>query len=239
MDMDHSAKPLYQGKAKTLYERDEDTLLVKFRDDLTAGDGEKKDRKAGKGALNAAISARFFEVLEEAGVKTHFLEFLPPDTHVVRRVEILPLEVICRNVAAGSLVRRFPFREGQRLDPPVLEMGYKSDEYHDPFLNDSVALALNLSTEAELAEIRRISLRVNDILRDFLLEKGILLVDFKLEFGRDREGNLLLADEISPDTCRFWDAETGEVMDKDRFRKDLGSVLEYYREVERRVLGRR
>jgi phosphoribosylaminoimidazole-succinocarboxamide synthase len=229
-------KLIYKGKAKSVYERDEDTFLMEFRDDLTAGDGAKKDTKAGKGALNAEISARFFDILKEKGVETHFIEFQRPEKHVVKRVKIIPLEVICRNIATGSLVRRYPFKEGQELSPPIVEMGYKSDEYHDPMVNDDIAIALGaVESRGELEEIREITLKVNDILKEFLLERGIILVDFKLEFGRDREGNLLLADEVSPDTCRFWDAKTKEIMDKDRFRKDLGDVLEYYREVRRRI----
>lgn len=230
-------KLLYTGKAKSVYEKDEDTVIIEFRDDLTAGDGAKKDTRLGKGALNAEISARLLEVVERRGVKTHFLGFTPPNKFLVKKLEIIPLEVICRNIATGSLVRRYPFKEGQELAPPIVEFGYKSDEYHDPMLNEDIAIALGAATREELEEMRRLTLDVNKILRDFLISKGIILVDFKLEFGRDSEGNLLLGDEISPDTCRFWDAETREIMDKDRFRKDLGSVLEYYREVKRRVCG--
>ncbi len=229
-------KLLYRGKAKSVYERDPGTLVMEFRDDLTAGDGAKKETKAGKGAINAGISARLFQVLQDGGIETHFLRFEEPNRHVVKKVEIIPLEVICRNIATGSLVRRYPFKEGHELHPPIVEMGYKSDEYHDPFLNDAIALALKLCTRDELAKMREITLRVNELLRKFLLERGIILVDFKVEFGR-WDGRILLADEISPDTCRFWDAETRQVMDKDRFRKDMGEVLEYYREVQRRVLG--
>lgn len=230
-------KLLYKGKAKSMYEKGKDEVIMEFRDDLTAGDGAKKATKEGKGALNAEISARLLKLMEDSGVKTHFIEFQRPDKFLVKRVEIIPLEVICRNVATGSLVRRYPFEEGQELSPPIIEFGYKSDEYHDPMLNDDIAIALGVSTKEELDQIKGITLKVNEILKGFLNPRGIILVDFKLEFGRDSKGNLLLADEISPDTCRFWDAETKEIMDKDRFRKDLGDVLEYYREVRRRVLG--
>lgn len=232
-------KLLYRGKAKSVYERDADTGVIEFRDDITAGDGAKKESIRGKGSLNAEISTKFFELLKEKGIKTHFIKFEKPNRHFVKKVKIIPLEVICRNIATGSLVRRYPFKEGQELQPPVIEMGYKSDEYHDPMLNDEIAIALGAAKEQkELEEMRKITLKVNDILKEFLLQKGIILVDFKLEFGRDSKGNLLLADEISPDTCRFWDAKTKEVMDKDRFRKDMGSVLEYYEEVRRRVVSR-
>lgn len=226
---------LYKGKAKSVYEKDKKTLLIEFRDDLTAGDGVKKDTRSGKGALNAEISAKLLDVVEKHGVRTHFLDFERPNKFLVKKLTIIPLEVICRNIATGSLVRRYPFTEGQELVPPTVEFGYKSDEYHDPMLNDDIAIALGAATPRELKEMRRLTLEVNKILRDFLILKGIILVDFKLEFGRDAEGNVLLGDEISPDTCRFWDAKTREIMDKDRFRQDLGSVLEYYKEVKRRV----
>ncbi len=230
-------KLLYKGKAKSVYERDSETIVMEFRDDITAGDGAKKEAMAGKGSLNAEISAKFFEVLRQNGIETHFVKFDPPNKHVAKKVKIIPLEVICRNIATGSLVRRYPFKEGQALDPPVIEMGYKSDEYHDPMLNDDIAIALGAANKNELDEMRKISLKVNDILKDFLIPREIILVDFKLEFGKDQKGKMLLADEVSPDTCRFWDAETGTIMDKDRFRKDMGSVMEFYKEVKKRVCG--
>jgi phosphoribosylaminoimidazole-succinocarboxamide synthase len=227
---------VHRGKAKSVLEGEGDTYIMEFRDDLTAGDGAKKASKEGKGALNAEISDRFFEVLAGAGINTHFIRFEPPNRHIVKRVKIIPLEVICRNIATGSILKRFPFEEGQKFDPPLVEMGYKDDAYHDPFLNDAVAMALGAAKDkAELDTLREITLKVNSVLAKFLLEKGIILVDFKLEFGRDSEGNLLLADEVTPDTCRFWDAETGEIMDKDRFRQDLGDVREFYKEVKRRI----
>jgi phosphoribosylaminoimidazole-succinocarboxamide synthase len=231
-------KSLYKGKAKSVYEMDDDTVVIEFRDDITAGDGAKKEAIAGKGALNAEISAGIFELLEKKGVKTHFLGFERPNRHIAKKVEIVPVEVICRNIATGSLLRRYPFGEGQEFNPPLIEFGYKSDEYHDPMVNKDIALALGLvKTKDELVKMREIALDVNSILRDFLLSKNIILVDFKLEFGYDGQGDLILADEISPDTCRFWDAETREIMDKDRFRKDLGDVVEFYQEVKRRMEG--
>jgi phosphoribosylaminoimidazole-succinocarboxamide synthase len=227
---------MHKGKAKSVYEKDMDTVLIEFRDDITAGDGAKKETIAGKGALNAEISAWIFELLEKSRVKTHFLGFGWPNKHIAKKVEIVPVEVICRNIATGSLLKRYPFREGQKFNPPVIEFGYKSDEYHDPMVNTDIALALDLvKNKEELEKMREVTLRVNSTLKDFLLSKSIILVDFKLEFGYDAEGNLLLADEISPDTCRFWDAETKEIMDKDRFRKDMGSVVEFYREVKSRL----
>lgn len=229
---------IYRGKAKSVYEGEGDTYIMEFRDDLTAGDGAKKASKAGKGALNAEISAKLFEVLSEAGINTHFIRFEPERRHIVRRVKILPLEVICRNIATGSILKRYPFKKGQKFNPPLIEMGYKSDAYHDPFLNDAVALALGAAKDkAELDEMRKVTLEVNRVLSRFLEARGISLVDFKLEFGRDNENNLLLADEISPDTCRFWETGTGEIMDKDRFRQDLGDVLAYYTEVKKRILS--
>lgn len=229
-------KLIYAGKAKSLYELDEERALMEFRDDLTAGDGAKKARKAGKGALNAEISATFMELLREKRIPTHFLGYEAPNKHVVKRVKIVPIEVIVRNIATGSLVRRYPFKEGTEFSPPIVEFCLKSDEYHDPMVNEDIALALGVvSSREELAKMREIALKVNEVLREFLLEKGIILVDFKLEFGYDSEGNLVVADEISPDTCRFWDAKTKEIMDKDRFRRDLGDVLKYYEEVKRRI----
>jgi phosphoribosylaminoimidazole-succinocarboxamide synthase len=229
---------IYRGKAKSVYEGEGNTYIMEFRDDLTAGDGAKKATKAGKGALNAEISAKFFEVLIEAGINTHFIQFEPPNKHIVKRVKIAPLEVICRNIAAGSILKRYPFEKGQKFEPPIVEMGYKDDAYHDPLLNDAIAIALGAAEDrAELDEMREITVKVNEVLSEFLKTRGITLVDFKLEFGRDSDGNLLLADEVTPDTCRFWDADTGEIMDKDRFRQDLGDVIAYYEEVRRRVVG--
>jgi len=228
---------LYKGKAKSVYEIDSTTSVIEFRDDITAGDGAKKETMPGKGALNAEISAKLFDVLNARGIKTHFIKFEPPNRHVVKRVKIILLEVICRNIAAGSFVKRYPFKNGEVLKFPVVEIGYKSDEYHDPFLNSDIAIALNLATRKELEKMKKITLNINEILRSFLEEKGIILVDFKLEFGKDEKGNILLADEISPDTCRFWDAKTKEIMDKDRFRKDMGNVLNYYEEIKRRIMN--
>jgi len=227
---------LCRGKVKTVYDAGDGNALIVFRDEITAGDGVKREVKQGKGAINAEISARLFQVLEKEGIPTHYLGFERPDRLLVRRLKIIPVEVIVRNIAAGSLVRRYPFKEGAQLASPIVELGYKSDEYHDPMLNEDIAVALSLCTREELAEMRVQALKVNDVLKGFFTARRLLLVDFKLEFGRSERGELLLGDEISPDTCRLWDLETREVMDKDRFRRDMGGVIEHYREVLRRVL---
>lgn len=227
---------LYKGKAKSVYKRASNTVVIEFRDDLTAGDGAKKESKIGKGSLNAEISSIFMKHLADNGIPTHFIDFEPPNKHITKFVKIILLEVICRNIATGSLLKRYPFKDGQKLDPPTVEIGLKDDAYHDPMLNDEIALALGLvKTQEEIETIKGITRKVNDILKEFLLEKGIKLVDFKLEFGYDTAGNLILADEVSPDTCRFWDASTNEIMDKDRFRKDMGDVRKFYEEVLRRI----
>lgn len=230
-------KEIYKGKAKSVYDAGNDEVIIEFRDDLTAGDGAKKATKAGKGALNAQISAKIFEVLKEGGIKTHLKEFQEPNRFVAQKVDILLIEVICRNLAAGSFVRRYPVENGKELKSPTIEFGYKNDEYHDPMLNEDIAVALELCTREDLEEMRDITLKINEILRPFFRERELILVDFKVEFGRNKKGELLLADEISPDSCRFWDAKTGEIMDKDRFRKDMGGVIAHYEEVCRRVLG--
>ena len=230
-------KEIYRGKAKSVYDAGNDEVVIEFRDDLTAGDGAKMATKSGKGTLNAEISAKIFEVLEAGGIKTHLKEFQRPNRFLAQKVEILLIEVICRNLAAGSLVRRYPIETGKKLKSPTIEFGYKSDEYHDPMLNEDIAVALELCTREDLEEMRREALKINEILNSFFKERGLILVDFKVEFGRNKKGELLLADEISPDSCRLWDAKTGEVMDKDRFRQDMGGVIAHYEEVCRRVLG--
>ncbi len=230
-------KILNQGKVKTVYDAGDGRAIIEFRDEITAGDGAKKETKEGKGSINAEISARLLSLLEGNGVATHFQEFQRPNKFIVEKVEIIPVEVILRNIATGSLVRRYPFEDGSELSPPIVEFGYKNDDYHDPMLNDDIALALGLCSREDLTLMRGEALKVNEVLKVFFAERNIILVDFKLEFGRTRKGEIVLADEISPDTCRFWDKETGDVMDKDRFRRDMGSVLEFYSEVRRRVLS--
>ncbi|MDN5331246.1 MAG: phosphoribosylaminoimidazole-succinocarboxamide synthase [Tepidanaerobacteraceae bacterium] len=226
---------IYEGKAKRIYRtEDKDFYVMEFKDDATAFNGQKRGTIKGKGELNNKISAVFFEILEENGVKTHFERFLSDREMLVKAVKILPLEVIVRNLAAGSMAKRLGLQEGTKLKSPVLEFCYKSDELGDPMINAYHALAMDLATKEEIVFIEETSFKVNEILSRFLIEKNIILVDFKLEFGRFK-GEILVADEISPDTCRFWDAKTMEKLDKDRFRRDLGNVQEAYREILTRI----
>ena len=228
---------LYAGKAKSVYRTDDpDVYIMKFRDDITAFDGEKKDTLSGKGRHNAEVSSFFFRYLEEHGIRTHYLATLEPATMAVRRLAMFPLEVIVRNVAAGSLVRRYPFREGERLDPPGIVIDYKSDAHHDPMLNDDLIYALGLATPEELDQIKATALTINRILREYLDQRGITLVDFKLEFGR-HDGEIVVGDEISMDSMRLWDKETGASLDKDVYRFDRGDVMETYAAVAKRILS--
>jgi phosphoribosylaminoimidazole-succinocarboxamide synthase len=225
------------GKAKDVYKTDDpEIVLVKFRDDITAGDGEKKDIILNKGYYNSIISAKFFEVLEESGIKTQYIELLEPGLMLSHRLDMIPLEVITRNIAAGSLLRKFPFQEKQEFEPPIIQMDYKSDEFHDPMINDDIAVALGFTTRQELDEIRKTTLKINKVLKNFLAEKEIIFPDFKIEFGRNHRNEIVLGDEISPDSCRFWDMKTCEVLDKDLFRKGETGVLNAYREVASRIL---
>lgn len=231
-------QPLYSGKAKTLYETDDpDVLRMVFRDDVTAFDAEKQDTIEGKGRYNAEICATVFERLEENGIPTHFIERGDEEAELfVERVDIIPLEVIPRNIATGSLVRKYPFEEGAELEPPIVVTDLKSDEHGDPMVNDDIAKALGVATQEELDAVREMALEVNDALLEFLEEKDIRLPDFKLEFGR-LDGDIVVADEISPDTCRFW-TEEGESLDKDVYRFDRGDLSEAYAEAAKRILGR-
>lgn len=234
---------LYEGKAKILYATDDPALVVcYYKDDATAFNAQKRGTIAGKGVLNNHISAHAFRRLEAGGVPTHFVELLSDREMLCRRLEIIPLEVVVRNVAAGSLARRLGLEEGTRLARTVLELYYKDDALGDPMVNRYHVRALDLATDAELDRIEGLALQVNDLLRPWLGERGLDLIDFKLEFGRAAggpdAGTILLGDEISPDTCRFWDVATGERLDKDRFRRDLGRVEEAYAEVFRRITGR-
>ncbi|NLJ83385.1 MAG: phosphoribosylaminoimidazolesuccinocarboxamide synthase [Halanaerobiaceae bacterium] len=227
---------MYEGKAKIIFKTaDEDKVIVKFKDTATAFDGKKKGEIEEKGLLNAAISAIFFKLLEEKGIPTHFVELITVDEMLARKVEIIPIEVVVRNIAAGSLVRRLGFPEGEALEHPILEFYFKDDDLGDPLMNEYHIFGKKLATAEELEVIKKMAFEINEVLIAFLKEKGIELVDFKLEFGRDDNGKIYLADEISPDTCRFWDSETNEVLDKDRFRKDMGNVEEAYREVLARL----
>jgi phosphoribosylaminoimidazole-succinocarboxamide synthase len=229
---------LYEGKAKRIYRTSlADQYWVEYKDDATAFNGEKKGTIAGKGELNNRITAIFFSLLKERGIDNHFIRLLSPTEQLVRKVEIIPLEVVVRNIAAGSLAKRLGLAEGTVLPHPVVEFYYKDDALGDPLVNHSHIKVLGVAGEDELAVLERIGLQVNEVLQGYLRERGVILVDFKLEFGRTPEGEILLADEISPDTCRFWDAETMEKLDKDRFRRDLGHVEEAYREMLKRLGG--
>ncbi|MDI6867698.1 phosphoribosylaminoimidazolesuccinocarboxamide synthase [Methanoculleus sp.] len=229
---------LYSGKAKSVYRTDDPGVyIMKFRDDITAFDGEKKDTLGGKGRYNAEVSSFFFRYLEEHGIRTHYLESIDAASMAVRALEMIPLEIIVRNIAAGSLVRKYPFREGEPLDPPVIIIDYKSDLHHDPMLNDDLIFALRLATPEELDQIKATALAVNEILREYLDARGVTLVDFKLEFGRER-GDIVLGDEISMDSMRLWDKETGASLDKDVYRFGKGDVMEAYATVAKRILSR-
>ncbi|WP_345969378.1 MULTISPECIES: phosphoribosylaminoimidazolesuccinocarboxamide synthase [Sulfurimonas] len=230
---------LYEGKAKKLFTTDDQNLLIsEFKDDLTAFNGAKKSSEAGKGALNNKISTELFKLIESKGVPTHFVGMLDDNHMLHKRVDVILIEVIVRNIATGSLSKNLGIEDGKVLPFTLVEFDYKNDELGDPKLNDQHALILGLvDYQDELDKIRRMARQVNDILKPYFAEKGLNLVDFKLEFGKDKEGNIILADEISPDNCRFWDMETGEKMDKDRFRQGLGGLKVAYEEVLNRILG--
>jgi len=236
MDVKKGSK-LYEGKAKKLYNTDNPDLVIQeFKDAATALDGAKKGTIRGKGAINNQISAHLFRYLESYHVPTHFVRTLSDREMLVKKVEIIPIEVVVRNVVAGSLAKRLGQEEGEELKEPLVEFFLKDDALHDPMISEKEILERGLATKEELQKIKRTALKVNAVLKDFFARRKLRLVDFKLEFGR-HHGEILLADEISPDTCRLWDAETGESMDKDRFRRDLPGVVEAYREVHARVLG--
>ena len=227
---------LYEGKAKVVYETDNpDELLVYFKDDATAGNGAKHGIIQDKGVMNNKISAYFFKQLKDRGIKSHFIETVGAREMLVKKLDMIKLEIIVRNIVAGSLSKRLGISEGTPLAVPVIEYDYKSDELGDPMLNRWHIMALELATIDEMNTIEHISLSINAILRELLKSKNVDLIDFKLEFGRDKDGTILLADEISPDNCRFWDAETHEKLDKDRFRQDLGGVEEAYQEMLNRL----
>ncbi|MHB8182501.1 MAG: phosphoribosylaminoimidazolesuccinocarboxamide synthase [Candidatus Desulforudaceae bacterium] len=232
-------KFLYEGKAKRVYRTaDPNQYIVSYKDDATAFDGQKKGTITDKGVVNNLVSAHFFKLLEQKGVPTHFVELLNDREMTVRAVRIVPIELVVRNVTAGSLAKRLGLDEGIELDEPVVEYYYKSDELHDPLINCSHIRLLKLAEPEQLTTMREMALKVNDFLKKYLDARNIILIDFKLEFGvTEGEGRLILADEISPDTCRFWDKQTREKLDKDRFRRDLGGVEEAYQEILRRLLG--
>ena len=228
---------LYEGKAKKVFATDDpELLIVSYKDDATAFNGLKKGTIVGKGVINNRMSNLLMQMLEKAGVPTHYAEELNDRETVVKKVSIVPLEVIIRNIAAGSFSKRFGVPEGVVFERPTIEFSYKNDELGDPLMNSYHALALKLATEEEIDTIKRYAFKVNEELRKFWLECGVTLVDFKLEFGRLSDGTIVLADEISPDTCRLWDVNTGEKLDKDRFRRDMGGVEDAYAEVMKRLM---
>ena len=229
---------LYEGKAKKVFSTEDPNLcIVSYKDDATAFNGQKKGTILGKGAINNRLTNYFMKLLEEKGVPTHFVEELSDTDAVVKKVKIVPLEVIIRNISAGSFAARYGVEEGIVFDAPTIEFSYKCDELNDPLMNSYHAIALKLATPEEIETIKTMAFKVNDVLKEFWKSVGVTLVDFKLEFGRLPDGSIVLADEISPDTCRLWDETTHEKLDKDRFRRDLGNVEGAYQEILRRMLG--
>lgn len=229
---------LYEGKAKKVFATpDPNLVIVSYKDDATALDGLKKGTIAGKGAINNRMSNYIMQLLAKNGVPTHFVEELNDRETVVKKVSIVPLEVIIRNISAGSFAKRYGVEEGIVFAEPTIEFSYKNDDLHDPLINDYHALALGLATKEEIETIKTMAFKVNEIMKEYFKGLGVTLVDFKLEFGRLPDGTIVLADEISPDTCRFWDSKTNEKLDKDRFRRDMGGVEDAYNEMMRRVFG--
>ena len=227
---------LYEGKAKKIYATDDpDKVIVYYKDDATAGNGEKKGTIADKGIINNELTSYLFEMLASQGVKTHFIEKLNDREQLCWKLDIVPLEVITRNIIAGSMAKRLGLEEGTMPKKMIQEFSYKDDELGDPLINSDHAVAIGAATEEEVAEILEVTAKINQILSDAFKKESILLVDFKIEFGRDKDGNLLLADEITPDTCRLWDAETKKKLDKDRFRRDMGGIEEAYKEILHRI----
>ncbi len=230
------AELLYEGKAKQVYLTDkEDEYLIHYKDDATAGNGVKHDEFAGKGVLNNTISCIIFEMLEKAGIKTHMIEKINDRDILVKKVKIFELEVIIRNITTGSFCKRVGIKEGIVLSEPIFEMSYKNDDYGDPLINDDHAIAMELATRDEIAYIRTQTLKINELLKEFFLKFNLKLVDFKIEFGKTDDGIILLADEISPDSCRLWDVDTNQKYDKDVFRQDIGDLIETYQAVLARM----
>ena len=229
---------MYEGKAKRVYSTEDPNLvIVSYKDDATAFNGLKKGTIEGKGVINNKMSNFLMQILEKEGVKTHFVEELSDRETLVKKVSIVPLEVIIRNISAGSFAKRYGVNEGVVFDSPTIEFSYKNDDLGDPLLNEYHALALKLATKAEIEQIKSMAFQVNATLKEYFKKLNVTLVDFKLEFGKTADGEIVLADEISPDTCRFWDSTTGEKLDKDRFRRDLGGVEGAYQEMMRRLMG--
>ncbi|MDR2153011.1 MAG: phosphoribosylaminoimidazolesuccinocarboxamide synthase [Helicobacteraceae bacterium] len=229
---------IYEGKGKKLFATDDEwTLIAEFKDDLTAFNAQKKAQEKGKGALNAAISAKLFALIKQNGVETHLIKRLDETNHLIKKTRIIPIEVVARNIATGSLSKRLGIKEGTELDFTLVEFYYKNDDLGDPIINDEHVVLMKLASEDELKTLKTLARKINDILRPFFRSVNLNLVDFKVEFGRDQNGQILLADEISPDSCRFWDLTSGEKLDKDRFRQDLGGVKLAYEEVLKRIEG--
>ena len=229
---------LYEGKAKKVFAtEDPEKVIVSYKDDATALDGLKRGTIVGKGAINNRMTNFLMQLLETNGVPTHFVEELNDRETVVKKVSIVPLEVIIRNISAGSFAKRFGVKEGIVFDEPTIEFSYKNDELHDPLMNAYHARALGLASWEEINTIKQMAFKVNEVLKAYFIKLNVKLVDFKLEFGRLDDGTIVLADEISPDTCRFWDAQTNEKLDKDRFRRDMGGVEDAYKEMMHRVFG--
>ena len=229
---------LYEGKAKQVFATDDpEVLLVHYKDDATAFNGLKKGTITGKGAINNRVTNYMMQLLEKKGVPTHFVEELSDRETLVKKVKIVPLEVIIRNISAGSFAKHYGVEEGIVFEEPTIEFSYKNDELGDPLINAYHAFALKLATKAEIERIKELAFKTNEIMKEFFKARKVDLVDFKLEFGRLSDGTIVLADEISPDTCRFWDSETHEKLDKDRFRRDLGNVEDAYNEMFKRIIG--
>ena len=229
---------LYEGKAKKVFATEnEELVIVSYKDDATAFDGTKKGTIVGKGSVNNHMSNYLMQLLEKHGIPTHFVEQLNERETVVKKVSIVPLEVIIRNISAGSFAKRYGVEEGIVFDEPTIEFSYKNDELHDPLINAYHARALKLATAEEIETIKAMAFKINSILKEYFLALNVKLVDFKLEFGRLADGSIVLADEISPDTCRYWDSRTNEKLDKDRFRRDMGGVEDAYQEMMHRVFG--
>ena len=230
---------LYEGKAKKVFATDDANLvIVDYKDDATAFNGEKKGTITGKGVINNVMSNHMFQLLEQQGVPTHFVEQLSERETLVKKVSIVPLEVIIRNIPAGSFAKRFGVEEGIVFDEPTIEFSYKNDELGDPLMNAYHAIALKAATREEIETIKAMAFKVNEVMKQYFDTLNVILVDFKLEFGKTADGKIVLADEISPDTCRLWDKTTKEKLDKDRFRRDMGGVEEAYQEIMKRVMGK-
>ena len=230
---------LYEGKAKKVFATDDPNLvIVDYKDDATAFNGLKKGSIAGKGVINNVMSNHMFKLLEKQGVPTHFVEQLSERETLVKKVSIVPLEVIIRNISAGSFAKRFGVEEGIVFDEPTIEFSYKNDDLGDPLMNAYHAVALKAATREEIETIKSMAFKVNEVMKQYFDSLNVILVDFKLEFGKTADGKIVLADEISPDTCRLWDKTTKEKLDKDRFRRDLGGVEEAYQEIMKRVMGK-